>query len=172
MTYGRIVDADTIRVAGRSVRLAGLDAPELGQPATDARGRRFDAGHVVAKVLERHLEERLRQGWRARIRAEGSDRYGRALGTITLEADGGVEDVGAWLVREGLAVAEYGSQYRDLKAAARAARAGLWAGEWQRPRDYRRQAKGRRARRTPRRRRGPSILTLLMRALRWGRSLR
>ena len=34
----RLIDADTVRVPGAgSVRLAGLDAPEIGQPATDAR---------------------------------------------------------------------------------------------------------------------------------------
>ena len=169
----RLIDADTVRVLGAgSVRLAGLDAPEIGQPATDARGRRFDAGRAVAKALAHHIAERKREGLRIRVRGEGRDKYRRILGAIVLEhPDGRTEDAGGWLVRNGLAVAEYGDQYAADERRARAERAGLWAGEFERPRDYRRRARsggkaGRRSRTRPRRRRG-GIFRMLARLMRW-----
>ena len=61
----------------------------------------------------------------------GPPRYGRSLARCRV-AD---QDLGAWLVREGLAVG-----YRDYEpeeAAARRRGSGLWAGEFQRPSAWR-----------------------------------
>ena len=99
MNTGRLLDADTIRLPGvGSVRFEGIDAPERGQPAR-LRFRRIDAGAFAARALARHVEVRTRKGWRLRVRGAGRGKYGRILGTITLEhRDGRTEDVGAWLV--------------------------------------------------------------------------
>ena len=161
MSHTRVIDADTIEVAGEKVRLSGLDAPELGQPARDARGRRYDAGTLAAEKLTKHLNRKIRDGWNANIRAEGRDKYGRALGMITLMRRGRTEDVGSWLVRNGLAVAEYGEQYRADEAHARRKRTGLWAGEFERPCDYRQRAKGNRQTRYKRKRRSRGIFSML-----------
>ena len=168
MTRATVIDADTVRVRGFGpVRLTGLDAPEIGQPATDARGRRYDAGTAAAKALTRHVTARMRAGWRMRVRGSGRDKYRRILGSIILEhPDGRTEDAGAWMVREGWAVAEYGDQHLDLEHEARTARRGIWAGRCERPRDYRR---GKRAGTgTVRRRRstGPGLLGMLSRLMR------
>ncbi len=136
----RFVDADTVSVPGLGpVRLAGIDAPELGQPAKLGR-RTFDAGAHARDALAAEVAGRRREGFRVVLRdSRERDRYGRTVGVLGLEhADGRTIDLNAWLVAQGLAVAEYGRQYTALERAARRRRVGLWRSAWERPKDYRR----------------------------------
>ncbi len=66
----------------------------------------------------------------------GRDRYKRIIGRCTV-AD---EDMGEWMVSEGLALAyrRYSLDYVDQEADARAARRGIWAGEFVKPWEWRR----------------------------------
>ncbi len=142
----RIVDGDTVKFDGTSYRLTGIDAPENGQPATDARGRRFDAGDAATDALSRYLVDMNDKGWQVDIVCHPGDldRYRRQLARIELmHRDGSTVDVCAWMVSEGWAVAEYGAQYRHLEAEARRHRRGLWAGSFERPKDWRRARRGR-----------------------------
>ena len=142
----RIVDGDTVKYGGTSYRLSGIDAPEKGQLALDARGRRFDAGEAASDALSRYLVDMNDRGWQVDIvcRPGDLDRYRRQLACIELmHADGRTLDVCAWMVAEGWAVAEYGAQYRHLESDARRHRRGLWAGEFERPKDWRRARRGR-----------------------------
>jgi endonuclease YncB( thermonuclease family) len=58
-------------------------------------------------------------------------------GSVGADADD--EDLGAWLVRAGLAIAyrKYSTVYVDDEDAARRARRGLWAGEFVEPSQWR-----------------------------------
>lgn len=92
------------------LRLAGIDAPEAGQPHGEAATRALEA---IA----------LRR--RGRVDIVATDRYGRKVGQ--LEVDGLA--VNASLVRDGHAWAsQYGreDELRPLQDAARAGRRGLW----------------------------------------------
>ncbi len=66
----------------------------------------------------------------------GRDRYKRIIGKCTVAG----EDMGAWMVSEGLALAyrRYSLDYVDEEAEARAARRGIWAGEFVKPWEWRR----------------------------------
>ena len=131
----RIVDADTLEVAGQKVRLQGIDAPESAQSCRQAGGHRYQCGEHATQAL------------RARIGAEavtctieGRDRYLRALG-ICYAADG--TDLNGWLVRQGHALAyrKYSTTYVPEEDQAKTAQAGIWAGEFIKPWDWRRGAR-------------------------------
>ena len=94
------------------VRLAGIDAPELGQAFGQAAKQR-----ISELAFSRAVE----------IIISGTDRYGRTLGRV--EIDG--QDVNRQMIADGLAwhYTRY-SKAEPLAAAEREARAagrGLWA---------------------------------------------
>ena len=131
----RIVDADTLEVAGQKVRLQGIDAPESAQSCRQATGQRYPCGDHATQAL------RTRIGTDAvTCTIEGRDRYLRALG-ICYAADG--TDLNGWLVRQGHALAyrRYSTTYVAQEDQAKAAQAGLWAGEFVPPWDWRRGAR-------------------------------
>ena len=128
----RIVDADTLEVAGQKVRLQGIDAPESAQSCRQAGGQRYQCGEHATQAL------RTRIGPDAvTCTIEGRDRYLRALG-MCYAADG--TDLNGWLVRQGHALAyrRYSTKYVPQEDQAKAAQAGLWAGEFIKPWDWRR----------------------------------
>ena len=128
----RIVDADTLEVAGQRVRLQGIDAPESAQSCRQADGPRYPCGDHATQAL------RTRIGTEAiTCTIEGRDRYGRGLGTC-YTTDGG--NVNAWLVQQGHALAyrRYSTEYVPEEDHARAGRVGIWGGEFVPPWDWRR----------------------------------
>ncbi|MBB3452908.1 endonuclease YncB(thermonuclease family) [Rhizobium sp. BK313] len=122
-----VVDGDTLGRDGDRLRLLGIDAPEYRQQC--------QRGHVVWACGEeaRKALERLMKTGAAECRGSEHDRYGRLL--VTCRA--GDVDINGAMVRSGMAVS-YGG-YAAEEAAARQAKAGLWAGDFERPRDYRRE---------------------------------
>lgn len=121
------VDGDTLDAVGQRLRVAGIDAPERDQICRSGDGN-WSCGEVARDRLDALVGERG-----VRCDGSGRDRYGRLL----VACHGGQGDIGALLVREGLAVA-YGD-YRSEENEARAERRGLWAGTFTRPEDFRRQ---------------------------------
>jgi endonuclease YncB( thermonuclease family) len=119
------IDGDSLRIGGVEIRLKGLDAPEIGQTCM-VSGRQTPCGRDARS----HLRRLAASGLMTCI-GEGNDRYGRVLARCRVR---GI-DVNAALVRDGHAVA-FGS-YDAEEAEARAGYRGLWAGEFERPRDWR-----------------------------------
>jgi len=130
----RVVDGDTLKLGGTTVRLAGLDAPERGQMCQRSDGTRFDCGETAAQQLAALVR---RRGITCDI--VGRDRYGRAIGLCHAEG----LDLAEAMVASGwaLAVPERGrgqAQYALAEAQARSARQGLWEGRFQTPESWRR----------------------------------
>ncbi len=114
----RVIDGDTLVMLAAPatevrIRLAGIDAPENGQPFGQ-HARQFLALRVAGRVVE--------------ISADTRDRYGRVLGT--LRADG--RDINAELVCGGMAWAyrvrseAQNPAYLQCENAAREQKKGLW----------------------------------------------
>lgn len=118
-------DGDTLSIGSERIRLRGIDAPELGQTCRTGDAH-YGCGRQALVALQLLVADRdVRcSGWER-------DRYGRLLAVCNA---GGV-DLNREMVQGGWAVA-FGA-YRDAESAARKNRVGLWAGEFERPRDWR-----------------------------------
>lgn len=121
----RVVDGDTLDIAGTRIRLFGIDAPEAGQSCRDGKWRSWDCGaHATARLTD------LATG-KVRCTAQDTDRYGRTVARCTA----GGRDIAAALVAEGAVFAydRYSDDYVAVEARARADRRGIWAGQAVRP---------------------------------------
>jgi endonuclease YncB( thermonuclease family) len=125
----RVIDGDTIDIAGARIRLLGIDAPETDQSCTDAANRTWRCGRVAARVLIDHLGGRP-----LKCESSGLDRYRRVLAVCVLP-DG--SDVNAWMVQQGWALAYYSDAYRPQEDEAHAAKRGIWAGTFMPPWEWR-----------------------------------
>jgi endonuclease YncB( thermonuclease family) len=126
-----VIDGDSLRVGGAEVRLFGIDAFE-GRQTCERGGSRWNCGEAAADRLRALVGSRA-----ISCEQKDIDSYGR---TVAVCRSGAV-DVGAELVRSGLALAyrRYSSDYVDEENEARSARRGAWAGTFTPPWDERRQ---------------------------------
>jgi len=127
-----VTDGDTIRIGDDRIRLKGIDAPEMEQTCSRS-GRSYRCGETARRAL---ID--LVSGENVQCRASGRDRYRRILARCTVKG----RDIGARMVEEGWAVS-YGRDYERQEAGARSRAAGIWAGEFERPQDWRRSRAGR-----------------------------
>ncbi len=125
-----VIDGDTIEVHGQRIRLHGIDAPESRQLCL-SDGKPWRCGKDAANALADKIARRP-------VTCEdlGRDRYNRIIGRCIVAG----EDINAWMVSQGLALAyrRYSLDYVDEEADARAARRGIWAGEFVKPWEWRR----------------------------------
>jgi endonuclease YncB( thermonuclease family) len=125
----KVTDGDTIKIYGAKIRLHGIDAPESAQ-VCKAEGKSYRCGISATMALARRIAGKL-----VSCEERDKDRYGRIVAVC--QADG--EDLNAWLVSEGLALAyrRYSTDYVDQEEAAREAKRGLWRGEFVEPWQWR-----------------------------------
>jgi endonuclease YncB( thermonuclease family) len=123
----RVIDGDSIVVAGTEIRIHGIDAPESRQTCRTA-GRLWSCGTVATAAMRAMVA-----GREIACRAREQDRYGR---TVAVCHAGGL-DLGAAMVKGGHAVA-YGAYEADEREA-RDARRGIWSGTFERPAVWRTQ---------------------------------
>lgn len=129
-------DGDTLKIARQSVRLNGIDAPELKQTCQWLSGVEWPCGVVATEALRGYIDNH-----RLTCKIKTKDRYGRAVGECLVR--GKRESVNAWMVRAGWAVAyrEYSKAFISQETAAREAKRGIWQGTFVLPKDYRKAMK-------------------------------
>lgn len=121
----RIIDGDTVEIGGERIRLHGIDAPESRQTCSVV-GEEWRCGESATLAL---VDETA--GQPLTCKGNKRDRYGRLIAVCYAGSD----DLNAWMVREGWAVAyrRYSKDYIDEEAEARAAGNGIWRGEFMLP---------------------------------------
>lgn len=126
----KVLDGDTIVVGGITVRLHGIDAPELDQVFV-WKGRRVACGDMSLAALEALIGD-------TKVRCEGIewDHHGRLVAKCY--APNGV-DINKRMVLSGWALAyrRYAWDYVDAENAARRAKRGMWRGEFMKPWEHR-----------------------------------
>lgn len=126
-----VTDGDTVVIQTTRIRLHGIDAPESAQLCQDAAGKDYRCGQVAALALADKIGA-------APISCEprDTDKYGRTVAVCSK----GTEDLNAWMVSQGHAIAyrQYGTDYVQAEAVAKASKLGIWAGTFQEPSDWRR----------------------------------
>ena len=131
-TVGRatVTDGDTLGIRSVKFRLHGIDAPESSQTCKDAQRRVYRCGSLAANKLSEKIGVR-----NVTCVEKDRDRYGR----IVAVCRAGGEDLNAWMVSQGLAVAyrQYSKDYVALEDRAKRFKRGLWAGTFQMPSEYR-----------------------------------
>ncbi len=121
------VAGDILRLNGQTIRLSGVEAPELDQDCGgQGRERRWRCGEAARAQLRDLVRGK-------QVRAELGAGGERGLCKI------GANDIAAELVSRGHVFAHQGlfSSYGRLEQDARNARLGLWRGTAERPGEYR-----------------------------------
>ena len=110
-----VVGGDTLRLGSRVVRLAGIEAPGLG----DTCGTGTDCGGAATRTLAGLVRDH-----RVECRLSGTDKMGRPFG----ECDASGVDLSSAVVASGWARARQDRPaLADLELRARRKGAGLWA---------------------------------------------
>ena len=129
-----MVDGDTLLFPNHRVVLAGIDAPETAQSCQNENGEDWACGAEATNRLVQLMVDEVVCDLHERIFLRRSFRPSYRATCFS----GGL-DVAKVLVREGLAVAEYADSERYLadERDARDEKRGIWAGEFDRPSDWR-----------------------------------
>ena len=124
-----VIDGDTLEIQGQRIRLHGIDAPESRQLCR-LDGKPWQCGRDAANALADRTASRP-----VACEELDRDRYGRIVARCTVAG----EDLGAWMVQQGLALAyrRASLSHRDAQCAASAPPASRAA--WPPPRGRGRQ---------------------------------
>lgn len=129
-----VVDGDTFDIDGTRIRLWGVDAIESAQRCF-INGVSWDCGAEATKALQEHLN-----GQKVDCTSQYKDPFGRTVAKCKVKG----EDLGAWLVKTGMAVdfprysnGAYAPQQQD----AHSRKVGIWQGEFEMPWDWRKATK-------------------------------
>jgi endonuclease YncB( thermonuclease family) len=125
----KVLDGATIEISGRRIRLFGIDAPENGQTCTIKR-KPFRCDRAAASALADKIGAHM-----VECEPKDLDNYGRSLSVCFVEG----EDINAWMVAKGWALADrhHSRDYVSQEERASKAKLGLWQGEFELPWDWR-----------------------------------
>ncbi|MDG1287240.1 MAG: thermonuclease family protein [Rickettsiales bacterium] len=124
-----VSDGDSLTFDGLQIRLAGIDAPELGQPC-NRRGQNYDCGREAQRQLSKLIGAQF-----VICETEETDRYGRSVAQCYAK---GI-NLNKAMVEAGWALSylDYDTPYLREEAAAKQHKRGLWEGTFQEPHEYR-----------------------------------
>jgi endonuclease YncB( thermonuclease family) len=129
-----VIDGDTIEIRRLRIRLFGIDAPESRQTCTDQAGATFRCGQKAAQALDHRISDGV-----VTCEPKDRDRYGRVVAVCRAYG----EDLSAWMAGLGWALAfrRYSEQYVPAEELAQRRKAGMWAGQFVPPWEWRAQGR-------------------------------
>lgn len=127
----RTIDGDTLDIGDTRIRLYGIDAVEKSQLCSGAF-RQWPCGQQATSALTDRIGTSTIE-----CRSRDRDKNDR----IVAVCYAGREDLNAWMVSEGWAVAytRYSSDYVEQEKEARTFKRNIWSGEFVTPETYRHQ---------------------------------
>jgi endonuclease YncB( thermonuclease family) len=125
---GTVLSGDRLRVSGKEVKLAGIEAPHAAQPCFKENGRRWECASSARSALRKLVRGRT-------VSCELKD--AAAEGLAVAHCRSGSEDLAAQMVRSGYAFASSEGLYASEEEAARKDKSGIWQGTADRPQDWR-----------------------------------
>ena len=130
----QVIDGDSIKNGSLRIRLYGIDAPELEQQCTDAKGTSWHCGRAAKRKLEN-----LIKGKPLICNIKGTDLYKRKLAICKLDG----LDISQYMVEQGYAVAytKYSDKYEIDEEYAINNNKGIWQGNFKEPEEFRKEQK-------------------------------
>ncbi len=125
-----VVDGETVRIAGKTFRLYGIDAPDIAQTC-EIRGRTYKCGRVSMTALMDLV---------AGVNIRCVPRRGATATPVMAICFATGYDLSEGMVHTGwaLAMPRGGTKYARIEARAKAAKRGLWKGKFTPPWEWRR----------------------------------
>ncbi len=128
-TIDKIIDGDSLIVAGNEIRLLDIDAPEYLQSCNLADKTEYRCGLKSLKKLKE-----LTKGQNLSCQIHGIDYYKRYLATCFIEK----LNINEAMIRSGHAVIyDHNSAYYSAEQYAKENQLGLWQGDFLHPKQYR-----------------------------------
>ena len=138
-----VIDGDTIKIKGQSIRLVGIDAPEKKQLCKKPYlslfiftfSKSYQCGETSTSSLKKFINNQIIL---CKIE-EKKDFFKRYLGTCFK----GKSNINSWLVKNGHALAfrKYSKKYLNEELYAKNNKIGLWQGTFQMPWEWRKKNK-------------------------------
>lgn len=141
----RIVDGDTFKVNGETIRLFGIDAPEAGQKCNKRGGGKWACGKEAIEFLKRVLRT-FSNNFTIRCTYDERDDYGRPLAKCSMVSKNRkrrlvIDSINQIMVRSGYAWAfrKYSMKYAALEDRVKRNSGGVWQAPTMPPWEYRAQ---------------------------------
>ncbi|NQV82800.1 MAG: thermonuclease family protein [Rhodospirillales bacterium] len=125
-----VIDGNTLEINGTRIRLYGIDAPESAQICA-VSGKQSRCGQLAAKALADRIGQQT-----VTCDPKGRDQDG----VVVAMCSAGGEDLNAWMVSQGMALAYrlHSTKYVRREKRAAKEKAGIWRGWFVKPWDWRR----------------------------------
>ncbi len=133
-----IIDGDTIQIQGQSIRLYGIDAPELAQNCVNSKQVEYRCGLAAKNFLKRTIGSN-----RVDCSFRGRDGFHRILAECWVEKNIGnkaqLYNLNELMITSGYAFVftKYGGEFVVLENYAKRNKKGMWSGNFQFPWEFR-----------------------------------